>query len=319
MNRIIGSMKQIFTILFTAVFSLTIALASTSFVSAQVTNDSGLTISPPSFELSGNPGDTLKNSIRLENRNDFNIKIAIDKRNFTAIGEEGAIGLTEETTNYSLASWITIEGGEIIIPAKGSRTFPFAINVPLSAEPGGHFGSIIFRTIPEEIVGGSGATLAQEIGSLILLKIAGNSIEEGSIESFAPTRNFYEYGPVNFETRIKNSGNVHLKPTGTITITNMLGKKVATISIDNKNVLPGAVRKLETSWDTKWRFGMYTATAVIVYGRDLTQRSAVSSFTVVPYRLILLSLIILLIIGRIVYKSRKRLGLAIKIIFTGKT
>lgn len=288
-------------------------------VRAQVTNDSGLTISPPSLEISGNPGQTITNSIRLENRNDHAVKIAIDRRNFTAVGEEGAIGLTEEDTSFSLASWISVEGpNEIVLPGKSNHTFKFTINSPLTAEPGGHFGSIIFRTIPDNTLTGSGASLAQEIGSLILLRIAGDTREDGSIESFATSKNFYEYGPIAFETRMKNGGNVHLKPTGNITITNMFGGKVATVEVDSKNVLPGAVRKLDATWDTKWRVGRYTATAVLVYGKDQTQRAAVTNFVVFPYRVAIALGMIIMILALVIYKFRKRLSLAFKILTTGK-
>lgn len=306
--------------LFLSLASFLIALSAVivTTVKGQITNDSGLTLSPPTLEISGNPGELIKQSIRLENRNNYDIRVVLDKRNFTAVGEEGAVGLTEEETTFSLASWLTTETGEFTIPAKASRTFPISINVPLGAEPGGHFGSLIFRTIPNEKLEGSGASLAQEIGSLILLRVAGDLKEDGSLESFAPVKNFFEFGPIGFEARVKNSGNVHLKPRGTITITNMLGQQVATVEITGKNVLPGAVRKLEATWDTKWRLGRYTATALVIYGKDLTQRASVTTFTVFPYRIALAVLLILLILGRILYKGRKRWISAFRILFTGK-
>jgi len=278
----------------------------------------GISVSPPTFEITGNPGDTITNVIRVENMGTSNLKLAVDRRNFTAIGEDGAVGLTEEENGFSLSSWLSVEPTSTSINAKSTKNFKYTIKVPLNAEPGGHFGSIIFRTIPEEKLEGSGASLAQEVGSLILLKIAGSTQEEAKIDSFKPAKDFFEYGPVTLEARVSNMGNVHVRPRGTITISNLFGQKVATLSLDSKNVLPGAIRKLDTVWDTKWRLGRYTATLVMVYGADQTQRASITNFVVLPYKIVIIVVVILLIVLKVLHKSRKRIRTAMRVLFTGK-
>jgi hypothetical protein len=311
------SKKTIFSSL--AILLATTLIFSQTKVHGQESNSPrGLSISPPTFELSGNPGNTITNTVRLENMQNIPIRFAVDRRNFTAIGEDGSIGLTEDEDTFSLASWITVDPSDIVIPPKSTRTFTFTIKIPLNAEPGGHFGSLIFRTIPENNLNGSGASVAQEIGSLILLRLSGATTENAKIESFTTTKSFYEFGPLTFEARIKNLGNIHLKPSGNITITNLLGQKVATIPFENKNVLPGAIRKIEGVWNTKWRFGQYTATAVLIYGGDNTQLASVTTFTILPYRLIILILLVLTCIYLLLYRSRKRLKLAWKVLTSGK-
>lgn len=308
--RLIGLMSLI---------GVTVALWHTVTALAQSATPSlGLTLSPPTFEITGNPGDTITNTVRLENTNDFPISLAVDRRNFTAQGEEGSVGLTEEATAYSLASWISVSPETTTIPGKTTRSFTYTISIPLNAEPGGHFGSLVFRTIPSAALSGSGAALAQEIGSLILLNVSGYSIQDARIVDFEPTQSLFEYGPITLSARVENLGNVHVKPSGTVTITNTFGSKVASLKVEGKNVLPGAIRKLETVWDNKWGFGRYTATFVMVYGTDLTQRAAVTNFYVFPYRLVLVIIVIALVIGLVLYKMRKRLSLAWKILTSSK-
>lgn len=305
--------------------ALTIASLAVIFQSQvrgqEAPTPNGLVISPPTFEISGNPGNIVTNTVRLENMKSIPVRLAVDKRNFSAIGEDGAIGLTDEGEgdSFSLASWISVDPNDVVIPPKSTRTFTFSIKVPLNAEPGGHFGSLIFRTIPsDENLSGSGATVAQEIGSLILLRIAGATTENAEIESFRTSKALYEYGPVSFEARVKNLGNVHLKPRGTVTITNLIGQKVASVEIEGKNVLPGAIRKLDGTWDTKWRIGRYTATSVLIYGAGNTQLANVSTFIIFPYRLAIIVLVVILIISILLYRSRRRLSLAWKILKSGK-
>lgn len=292
-----------------------------SIVSAQspapATPSTGLAVTPPTFEINGNPGDNIKNTVKLENMHPYPVEIAVDLRNFTAVGEEGAVGLTEETTSFSLASWIEVMPKTVTIPPKTSQYFTFNIKVPLSAEPGGHFGSLIFRTIPTEKLEGSGASLAQEIGALVLLRIAGETVEQANIESFKTSQALYEKGPINFEIRIKNQGNVHTKPTGNIVITNILGKQVKSLSVEPKNILPGATRKLEAAWDTKWRIGRYSATYTAILS-DQTTRSITTNFTVLPYRALAVATIVLVIFILILKKYQKRLSLAWKILRSGK-
>ena len=89
-------------------------------------------------------------------------------------------------------------------------------------------------------------------------------------------------GPAFFE----NTGSVHVRPRGLITITNWRDKKVADVEFPQKNVLPGSKRKVETSWDVKWLFGKYTATVVGSYGTSNTPLSPwVVSFWVFPWKI----------------------------------
>lgn len=276
----------------------------------------GIALSPPTFELSANRGDTLTNTIRVENLNETPISVSVEKENFTALGEEGAVGLTEEETPFSLASWITVSPQETVIPPKGNTIFTFQIHIPPNAEPGGHFGSLIFQVGGQKPPQQTGAVVAQQLGSLILLKVAGKTKEGANIESFAAEKRFWEYGPVDFTIRIKNTGNVHIRPQGTITITNAFGKEIAKFPVNPKNVLPGAIRKIPVTWHQKSLIGKYTATVSLTYGtkgKILTASTVFWGFPLKVGGVILLGLTIILFL---LYKGRRRIKLALKVLFS---
>lgn len=300
---------------------LTVVLFSLSFftfLNPSLAQDTvSLAVSPPTFELSANPGDTLENTIRVENLTDKPLEISVDRRNFTALGEEGAVGLTEEETSFSLASWITVSPEKITIPAKRQNTFTFTTKIPVNAEPGGHFGSIIFKTGGKK-PGETGAALSQELGALVLLRVAGNIKEEASLESFSAKKAFWSSGPVGFEARVKNEGNVHLKPTGKVVITNFLGNEAAKIEVEPRNILPGAIRKIPATWDQKFLLGKYTATVSLVYGSQGEILTDSTTFFGFPTKIgvgILAGLIILIVV---LYPARKRIRMALKVLFSGK-
>jgi len=128
-----------------------------------------------------------------------------------------------------------------------------------------------------------------------------------------------EYGPVPFTIRFENTGTVHVRPRGFVTITNWRGKKVADIEFPQQNVIPGAVRKIETSWDEKWLLGRYSATLVGIYGTgNLPIKPPIVFFWVFPWKIILGTSILLILIISYFIKTRKRWWLALKILIRGE-
>ncbi len=287
------------------------------FRSAQAQEVVTLSVSPPVFELTANPGDELKNVIRVSNPHEEPVKVSVDTRNFVAVGEGGSVGLTEEKTPYSLASWISVSPTEVEIPGESSRYFNIKTEIPLNAEPGGHFGSVVFKT-GGGTVAETGAAVTQELGSLFLLRVSGKVNEDGRVESFSTEKQFWEYGPVRFDLRVKNNGNVHIKPQGKIVIKDMLGREVTEVEVDPQNVLPDAVRKFSPTWEKEILFGKYTATASLVYGSNSDVLSASTSFYAFPYKVGGAVLVGLLIVGVLLYRGRKRITLALKILLGRK-
>jgi hypothetical protein len=309
-------MKSLLKLLSVLVFALVLMVQPVSAAEQQSGGVSlGLAVSPPTFELSANPGDKLERSIRVDNLVDKPIPITVDRRNFAALGEEGQAVLTEEVTPFSLASWIKVDPTTVTIPAKASHVFKFTVAVPANAEPGGHFGSIVFRTLPPSPSQSGGYAVGQEIGSLLLLKIAGNAREQAQIESFQATRDFWESGPIEFESRIKNLGNIHIKPTASITISDMFGRKVAVVPVDPLNVLPNSTRRLPAVWKGQGLFGRYTATLSVSYGDKQQIITSTTSFTVIPYKPIVATLLVGTLIGFIIYRGRRRIARSLKILF----
>lgn len=274
-----------------------------------------LAISPPIFELSANPGDTLKNSVRLDNVTDQSLEITVLKRNFTALGEEGGIDLSDQEGSYSLANWIEVVPATTSLEPRQSKTFDYTIKIPANAEPGGRFGSIVFKTAAKPLAGQNGVAVSQEVGALVFIKIAGEVKEAAAIESFQAQHALNENGPVDFDIRVKNRGNVQFKPSGTITISDIFGNKIATIPINAQNVLPDAVRKMTASWDNFWLFGKYQATVSIVYGNDRQILTATTTFWGFPYKLVGLILVGLGVLGWILYPRRARILRAFKVLF----
>jgi hypothetical protein len=315
-NKIVeGYSKAFYQALLMLAIAAGVALTTGTIVQAQAQPRTGLAVSPPTFELNANPGDTLKNVIRVDNIVDTPLEVTVDARNFTALGEDGGVDLSKDDSNYSLASWISVTPSKIIIPAGASQSFEYTVNIPKNAAPGGRFGTIIFQTAASSFGGQTGVAVSQEVGTLVFVKIAGKVVEQAEIVGFGSANDFNDQGPVNFDIRVKNQGNIHFKPTGTITISNFFGQTVATVPVSGQNILPEAVRKMNASWDSGWLFGRYNATLSLVYGKDQKVITASTAFWGFPYKLIGIITLAIVLIVAVLYPRRARIWRAFKILF----
>ena len=286
-------------------------------VSAQAT---GISISPLTFELTANPGDILVNKLKVYNPTDSTVAIKMEVEDFTVAGETGQVIIEPaETETYSLKKWINTQPGTFTLKPREQKFVDFIISVPENAEPGGHYGSVLASTAGVVGPGITGVAIAQKVGSLVLLTVSGEVAENLIVNEFlAP--NFSEYGPIPFVIRFENTGTVHVRPMGFVTITNWRNKKVADVEFPQKNVIPGAIRKVETSWDKKWLAGRYMATLVGSYGTENTPISPpVITFWVFPWKVA--SGIFLVLSGILIFflKTGKRWRMALRVLFKGES
>jgi uncharacterized membrane protein len=303
-----------------AIVALVLLVSSFSSIFAQTQTDSvQLAISPQVLEIQVNPGDSVKNQFRLTNGSDIPLTIQVTPKNFTPSGEEGAIDITTDDTTYSLAKWVSVEPSRVVIEPKTTKDFMVTIDVPSNAEPGARFGTIVFATVPQQQEG-SGAAVSQEIAPVVLVKVAGDVVESANIEQFYSVENIWSNQPnITLEARVKNNGNVFIKPRGNVVIKNMFGDTVQTLPISERNVLPDSIRKLDAVWQNyNLSIGKYTATVTMVYGQDDQVLTAETTFYYFPYQIILPIIAVLAILGWLIFRYRSRIKAALKVL-SGKS
>jgi hypothetical protein len=157
-----------------------------------------------------------------------------------------------------------------------------------------------------------------------------------NVSSFTASKKIYQYLPATFNISVRNTGNVHGIPSGNIYISKHKGGPtidVLDVNKDQGNVLPGSGRAFQSSWTdgfpiyqvkrqngqvisdnrgqpiqqlnwdsskfSRFRFGHYFAHLTLVYndGTKDIPIEADTSFWVIPWELILITLIPLIIIG----------------------
>ena len=276
-----------------------------------------IAITPLVFEFFSEPGESSEGIIRVGNHSEnTSARIIIEIEDMFPEGEEGRVRLEvpqEERRTFSLSHWIETEPSEFVLGPGEEQRVEFIINVPEDAEPGGYYVSVVAGThgiTPE----GTGVAVRTRIGALILMAVSGETEEKLEVVSF-DVPSYSERGPIEFVARFENKGTIHVRPDASIVVTNILGRKVAEIPLESRNVLPGAVRRIEAEWDTGLLWGKYTATLSGTYGMANLPLNPVSvTFWGFPWKIALGALIVLLLLGL----TRKRWMVALRILIKGE-
>jgi len=296
-----------------AIFATVLLSVGATAPALAQTDGTAIKISPVLFDdLTANPGEQLSGVISVSNPGNDTLTLYPEAQNFLPKegNEEGVPETTTEDTPYALSDWITFNLTKVDLAPGQKEDVKFFINIPNDAIPGGHYGTLVFTTKAGE--GSPESTqlkVESGVGALVLLRVNGNIVEKGEVAEFSnsgvvgsPTER-----KVDFTLRFKNTGNTHVKPTGTITITNWLGSEVDQFALEGENVLPGSTRKIVTSWDVANRtlYGKYTATLEGTYGENGETFKATTSFGDYHITTILIILIAILLIVLFIKMSSK--------------
>jgi hypothetical protein len=292
-------------------------IAVLSLVSLQIKTASALTFSPAIKEYSSNPGDTITETLRLYNDTDIDKTYYPVYYDFTAPKDESGspMFVAEGTmaTSSSLASWFR-RLQPVFIKARGKQEVVMNIDVPQSAEPGGHYGALLFSDQPTDI-SNTNIGVGSQTGPLVLVNVFGDIKEGLEILNF-DTANIKASLPAAFTLRLNNTGSVHQTPVGNITVRGWWPKEVIIPVNAQKlsHVLPHSVRRISYAWAAgnqptpgflnqvkyEWQnfaIGRFEAVIDLNYGivkSDVV--TARTAFWLVPYHLLGAFLLVFVII-----------------------
>lgn len=282
-----------------------------------------LSITPSIIELKADPGTTVSTTIKI--RNDINTDLIIKNtaQDFTSSDSENEQGVPKLIDNsvepgpHTLHNYVQTVP-DFLLKGKETKSVQIKVNVPNDAQPGAHFGAVLFTGEP---AAGQNVTIHATLGNLMFLNVSGNAKDDMKIVKYFTDDEkgnqtwFFENGPIILNEWIKNTGNTVVSPSGRIEITNIFGQKVADIPFNTINnnkeqsrfVLPDTTRKFNQKWDKYWLFGPYNAHLILNYGsQGKTFADQTISFWVIPWKLILLILIVTIVTIWLIHRGHKR-------------
>jgi hypothetical protein len=317
-------------------------LAVPDLVKAENNSALALTITPPLMKLDLGPGESLATAIKVVNNNNYPVSIYAKAVDFTDNGSGGVKFLNQsdsastESKSIYLSQWIDLSQEKQDIQPYQTATFSFSVDVPLDAQPGGHYAAILIGTNPPgETEKGTEIKVSSYVSSLILLRVAGAVEEKGTIREFTFSPRLYHGGEGNFRLRFDNLGNVHLAPTGDIKIFDMFGKQKGEIPVNVTNDSSGNVLpKSERTWDDfKWSdddfflINRYRAELSLSFGDEAKQTEYATFFfwgfnwraiIIIAGSFLVALLLIIIFVRFYIRRSVKNLEKRFKLAETGK-
>lgn len=269
-----------------------------------------LTIIPPSFSVSLDPGKTTEGEMKIVNDSSEEVTFEVDIQDFIVVDTTGTPNLLPPNTlnnKYSAAAWIGVTPSKFTLAPGKRQTINYYIQLPPDAKPGGHYAAAVYKPITDTDSGTTGSIVNAQLGTLFSIAVSGPITERAEVTRFQ-TAGFHEYGPVKIITQIKNFGDLHISPKGTVSITGLLGK-TTTQDLKEQNIFPGGVaRDYENTIGEGFMFGRYKAVLLASYGvNNNLPLSSTFYFWVFPWRLVvvLILLVLTLVLGVIFWRKRK--------------
>ena len=283
-------------------------------------SETALTIMPSIHEGVISPGKTTSQVFEIKNSSYFPLPIKCYINTFDASDETGGVAISDENdAKRSPASWISIVEPDFVLQSETTRKVTVNFSPPSDLTPGGYY-AIFFAEplLPESFLDSSSLRIGGRLGSLLFMISPGDLNEKGSIASVNLPRYIFNGSQPELKIRFQNEGNVHLRPSGKVTVTNRLTKKSQTLTVSEFTVLPGKIRQqIVLLGEIKWP-GAYRATLQLDYGRDTITVNKTMTFYYLPVipiivTIAVIGLVVLLLIG----KTRKRIFKAIQVVIKG--
>lgn len=286
-----------------------------------------LTITPSFFEYSLNGAKKISDRLRLRNNSTMPINLKISVNQLSAL-ENGELDINSSNRDNSI-SWIKIQNQEVAAPPREWIDIPFVIDIPDYAAHG-YYLAISISGEQINSMGNSVDLTGMAIAPVLINIKKENSKSSAELLEFKTNNFINEYLPIEFLTKIKNTGNLHIRPRGNIFISGQGNKDLAIIEVNEEAgaILPGGGREFKNFWNdgfiayevveedgeiiadkngkpqkrlrinwnklTNFRFGPYTANVFLVFDdgkKDITLEGT-TTFWVVPYTLIIILIII---------------------------
>lgn len=295
-----------------------------------------LTLSPVFINLTTDPGISVSSAIRVTNNNNFREYLEIQVAKFTANYAGEAPIIVDLTPEDEFGKWVTFSEKQFVVEPNETKSVKFTVAPPKDSSLGYYYALMISR-INES--GEKSATLLKGSPAIpVLLEVrTPNAKRELQLVDFSTDKLIYEYLPVTFKVKLKNTGNIHVVPSGDIFVDWGKDRDVGLVHANatRGNILPKTERTYTSEWndgfivrmpkmngntvvrddkgnmvyETKWdlskadkiRIGKYTAHVLMVYDngqRDIPLEATIS-FWVIPWKIIgiLLLIIFFVLVG----------------------
>lgn len=266
----------------------------------EVKND--FLVSPTRFVETLQPGTSKTIDISVMNREGRPVTYRLFRQDFAPDSEQNDIRLYTDTDGpYSARNWVT-SVTEFTIEHGERATIPVTISVPPNASAGDHYTTIMIRH--KDGPDSDGIGIIAQVGILLIITADGDIVRSGDIVSFSSWYPIYWARKAMMTLKYKNTGTVHLVPTGLVRITNIFGVTVDEIPFRDWYVYRSSIRSRELVWEPRFALGRYTARLSLTDGAHDAAHPIIASTSfwilpIVPLIIILCVIVVLSLLSQL--------------------
>src|SRR5580698_5062384 len=181
-------------------------------------------VSPPRFELSAQPGKTLRSVIEVSNRSTTPARYLMHTADWN-FSPDFTVNFHDELQPDSCRPWVAIERPEVTVPGAGTLRYRFEVSVPADAPAGECRFAVMIEGAEPSIARSKGLDMpvAGRIGVIVYLTVGDGAPELEVLGPKIATLNGQQIPAL----RIHNSGTAHGRMSGFLT-----GKDARGVSYD---------------------------------------------------------------------------------------
>lgn len=295
-----------------------------------------LTTSPVSLSLSVHPGTNMTKTLQLMNNSSQPVNIKMKLNVFSPSGANGEATIQEPKRDDSSVDWVHFSPSTFTARPGVWSDVKMTISLPASAALG-YYYAVLFEPQLPDISSKNATFKGTNAILVLVDTQSGDERRAVSLNNFAASQSLYEYLPAEFTVDVRNDGNIYLAPFGNIYISRKadVSDSIAAIDINPNggNILPHSSRDYQVEWSdgfplfadkkisgqivqdkngnpvkelvwnftklNKLRFGRYYARVTLIYndGKRVVPIERITSFWVIPWKLILILLVIVLVLA----------------------
>jgi hypothetical protein len=238
------------------------------------------------YILEGQSGTTLENSIWVINVGTAVGTVQLYPVDMATGNTGGAMFLLRDDARQVTGSWITLADSELTLAAGESREIPFTVSIPPDARAGEHLGGIVAEAVErtetldvDENVDSASFQVKVKSRNAVAVQVnlPGAVVEQIDVTGITAG------GHGGYQTlalSMGNIGNVMLRPTGRLVVSDEAGEQVQDLQFSMDTFLPEtAVQYPLFVEDTALAAGEYRADLTLQYGKD-KQSAHQLSFTI---------------------------------------
>ncbi len=128
--------------------------------------------SPPRFELTADPGQTVRSVVELENAADIAAVYSVATADWT-LAADGGVAFSEALTPGSCRSWVALEARSIRVPPRSRYRFRFEVTPPAGTPPAECRFAVLFAGTEQSVkpTHGSAVSVVGQIGVITYAEV----------------------------------------------------------------------------------------------------------------------------------------------------